>query len=124
MFIRGADINPASEFPTEDAPSFPSIDTPARNERPPGAAPVRRSLGVEQRSGLLHLCDVVGDAQLLILLIGRIAADVGAIASRCVGVKVEITALPLRVYDGMLGQRLKLRNLLGRLSLMRNKAGG
>src|SRR5258708_16795743 len=69
---------------------------PAGSVRPPNAAPIHRSLLVQHRGRLLHLRDVVGGANLLILLIGGVVADEGAIAAGCVRIDVDVALLPLR----------------------------
>ena len=72
-------------FKTRSANAFTLGSIPARHDRPPGAAPVGRGFRLQKRRCLLHLRDVVGRAYLLVLLVGGLAADKGAAASRGVG---------------------------------------
>ena len=99
-----------------------SINT-SREPAAPRSPPVVRRFRVQQSRRFLHLRNVVGCAQLLVLLIGGGIADIGAIAPGGVGVDVDTAVLPLGVGDRVLRQRLKLRGLLRRVRLQSDKTG-
>src|SRR6202044_321760 len=98
--------SPETDSATRECVSLRSI--PARGVWTPSPTPVQRRFLVQDRRRLLHLGDVVGGADLLILLIGGVVADKSAAAPRSVGVDIDVVAFPLRDDDRVLRQRLKL----------------
>src|SRR5271166_1481275 len=96
---------------------------PAGRQWPPGAAPVLGGRHVELRRHLLHLRNVVGGPDLLILLIGGRATDEGAIAARSVGVDVDRPPLALGEDDRVLRQGLEIRDSRRRVGLEPGEAG-
>src|SRR5215475_7732581 len=59
----------------------PPTSIPAGGIGAPNAAPIHRGFLVQHRRRLLHLRDIVGGADLLILLVCGVVADEGAIAA-------------------------------------------
>src|ERR1700729_4351645 len=100
----------------------PRRSIPAGCVGTPNATPIHRGLLVQHRGRLLHLRDVVGGANLLILLIGGGVADEGAIAARSVRIDIDGALLPLREDHRVLRQRLELGHFLWRIRLLPHEA--
>ena len=88
----------------------------------PQRRPIGRGFGVQHRGRFLHLGDVVGGADGLILLEGLLVADIGAAAARIIRVDVDVALLARRDDHLVLRHGLDIGDLLGRIRLKAHEA--